>query len=94
MVEHKYLNNNNVKYIFPSTQGLEQINLKENFYSIKMESCTKDQVNHLEVSMYFASNILRSKRSFLLALTDLTLLITTMMFLKQTKKLLINILIV
>ncbi len=66
MVEHKYLNNNNVKYIFPSTQGLEQINLKENFYSIKMESCTKDQVNHLEVSMYFASNILRSKKVFLI----------------------------
>tara|TARA_B100001063_G_C16778346_1_gene567988 strand:+ start:1306 stop:2805 length:1500 start_codon:yes stop_codon:yes gene_type:complete len=66
MVEYKLLNKKNIKYIFPSTDGLDEKDLKENFYSIKVDDNITEQVNHFESSMYLASKILRSKKVFLI----------------------------
>ena len=50
--EHKSLNSKTIKYIFPSSEGLEGKDLKENYYSIKVNGNDEHKVNHFEGSMY------------------------------------------
>ena len=66
MIDYKGLNQKNIKYVFPSTRGLEEKDLKENFYSIKIKDSNEDEVNHFEGSIYLASSILKSKKVFLI----------------------------
>ena len=66
IVEYESLNNKTIKYIFPSSEGLEEKDLKENFYTIKFEDNDEEKVNHFEGSIYLVSDILKSKKVFLI----------------------------
>ena len=61
IVEYESLNNKTIKYIFPSSEGLEEKDLKENFYTIKFKDNDEEKVNHFEGSIYLVSDILKSK---------------------------------
>ena len=68
----KMLDSKHIKYLFPSTEGLDTKKIRNNFYSLKLDNNDLEEINHLGGSMLLASKTLKSKKVFLIGFDGFT----------------------